>query len=301
MTIIRHFEIIYILLDKKRVTAKELAEHFEVSTRTVYRDIDLLSGAGIPVYASKGRGGGISLLEGYALKASLFTREEQADILIGLQTLAVTDFPDTEKVLKKAAQLFKRDTSNWMDIDFSPWGSRKKEKQLFFSLRDSIIYQVKIRFTYFNSSGVKSERYAEPYQLQFKQNAWYLVGYCLEKEQFRIFKISRMRKVSVTKEPFVLKPMPEGVGEAEREIGKLSIPVSFQVSPEGAYRVYDEFDEDMISKNKDGSFLVKARLPDTPWLDSYLLSFGTLLEKVDSEEVRLRLLKKVDQIKNNLK
>lgn len=300
MTVSRHFEIIYILLDKKRVTAKELAMHFEVSTRTIYRDIDVLSGAGIPIYASKGKGGGISLLEGYALDASLFSREEQTDILTGLQTLAVTDFPDTEKVLRKAAQLFKQDTNNWMDIDFSPWGSRKKEKQLFFLLRDSIIHQFKIRFTYFNSSGIKSERCAEPHQLVFKQNAWYLSGYCLEKEQFRIFKVNRMRKVSVTKEQFNLKPIPQGVEEAEKEVGKSIIPVSFQISPEGAYRVYDEFDEDAITKNKDGSFLVEVHLPDSPWLDHYLLSFGTLLEEVHSKELRLRLLKKVDQIRDNL-
>jgi predicted DNA-binding transcriptional regulator YafY len=169
VTVNRHFEIIYILLDKKRVTAKELAEHFEVSTRTIYRDVDVLSGAGIPIYPSKGKGGGISLLERYVLNASLFTSNEQADILTGLQTLAATDFPDTEKILKKAAQLFKRDTTNWIDIDFSPWGSRKEEKQLFFLLRDSIIHQFEIKFTYFNSKGEKSERCVEPYQLLFKK------------------------------------------------------------------------------------------------------------------------------------
>ena len=301
MTVNRHFEIIYILLDKKRVAAKELAEHFEVSTRTIYRDVDLLSGAGIPIYASKGKGGGISLLEGYALNASLFTSDEQADILIGLQTLAATDFPDTEKSLKKVAQLFKRDASNWIDIDFSAWGSRKEEKQLFFLLRDSIIHQFAIQFTYFNSKGEKSERCINPYQLLFKQSAWYLSGYCLEKENFRVFKVNRIRKVTVTKERFNLKPLPEGVEEAEREVAQSSIPVSLRISPQGAYRVYDEFDEDAITKNNDGSFLVNVHLPDSPWLDRYLLSFGTLLEEVHSEDLRRRLLKKIEEIKDNLK
>lgn len=301
MTVNRHFEIIYILLDKKRVTAKELAEHFEVSTRTIYRDVDVLSGAGIPIYASKGKGGGISLLERYVLNASLFTINEQADILTGLQTLAATDFPDTEKSLKKAAQLFKQDTINWIDIDFSPWGSRKEEKQLFFLLRDSIIHQFKIQFTYFNSKGEKSERCVEPYQLLFKQSAWYISGFCLEKESFRVFKVSRMRKLIVRKERSDLSPLPKGVEEAEREVAQSSIPVSLRISAGGAYRVYDEFDEDSITKNKDGSFLIEVHLPDSPWLDRYLLSFGTLLEEVHSKDLRMRLLKEIDEIKNNLK
>lgn len=300
MKVNRHFEIIYILLDKKRITARELADHFEVSTRTVYRDIDVLSSAGIPIYASKGKGGGISLLEGYVFNASLFTKTERADILSGLQTLAGTNLPDAEKVLKKAAHVFKWDKNNWMDIDFSPWGSRKKEKQLFFLLRDSIIHQFKIQFTYFNSNGIKSERKVEPYQLLFKQNAWYLSGYCLEKETFRVFKISRMRQTDATDETFISQPFPVGIETAEREASQSSIPVSLQISSSGAYRVYDEFDEDAITRNINGSFLVDVHLPDGPWLDSYLLSFGSLLEKVHSKDVRERLLKKIEEIKNNL-
>nr|WP_316047202.1 HTH domain-containing protein [Planococcus glaciei] len=107
-TISRHFEIIYLLLDKKVITAKELADHFEVSARTIYRDMDVLSGAGIPIYANKGRGGGISLLEGYSFNASMLTNDEQEDILVGLQTLAVTNFPETDLILKKVARLFKK-------------------------------------------------------------------------------------------------------------------------------------------------------------------------------------------------
>ncbi|QBP41271.1 helix-turn-helix transcriptional regulator [Paenisporosarcina antarctica] len=300
MTINRHFEIIYILLDRKIVTAKELAEHFEVSTRTIYRDVDVLSGAGIPIYSSKGKGGGISLLEGYSFNASLLTSNEQEDILTGLQTLVVTDFPNSDKIIKKVSRLFKKDTTNWIDIDFSPWGSGPKSKQLFASLRDAIINQFVIHFSYINSEGEKSERNVEPLQLLFKQNAWYLSGYCLWKKCFRIFKISRMREVTVTNQPFSPKPSHNAIKNAETQVAHSSVPVTLRISSKGAHRIYDEFDDHMITKNQDGSYTVNTQFPIGPWLDSYLLSFGILLQEIHPEDLRARMLAQLDKLKNNL-
>lgn len=300
MTISRHFEIIYLLLDRKVVTAKELAEHFEVSARTIYRDVDVLSGAGIPIYANKGRGGGISLLEGYSFNASMLTSNEQEDILVGLQTLAVTDFPNTDLILKKVARLFKKETANWIDVDFSPWGSGEKKKQLFILLRDAISQQFVIRFRYFNSLGEQSVREVEPLQLLFKKNAWYLSGYCLWRKDFRIFKISRMDQVNVSDQTFNMRPAVDAIKDAEKQAGESSIPISIRIASRGAYRVYDEFEDHMITKNKDGSYTVAANFPINTWLDSYLLSFGTLIEEIHPIYLRERLIKKLDEIKHNL-
>ncbi|WP_117161728.1 YafY family protein [Paraliobacillus sp. X-1268] len=300
MTISRHFEIIYILLEKKVVTAKELAEQFEVSTRTIYRDVDVLSGAGIPIYANKGRGGGISLLEGYSFNASMLTSDEQEDILVGLQTLTVTDFPNTDLILKKVARLFKKPTAKWIDVDFSPWGSGEKKKQLFILLRDAIIQQFVIQFRYFNSYGEQSIRDVEPLQLLFKQNAWYLSGYCLWRKEYRIFKISRMDQVSVSEQTFILRPTTEAIKNAENQIGESAIPITLRISAQGAYRVYDEFNEQMITHNEDGSYTVAVNFPVDTWLDSYLLSFGTLLKDVHPPFLRERLMAKLDEMKQNL-
>ncbi|RPJ99324.1 helix-turn-helix transcriptional regulator [Priestia endophytica] len=300
MTINRYFEIIYILLDRKIVTAKELAEHFEVSTRTIYRDVDVLSGAGIPIYASKGKGGGIALLEGYSFNASLLTSNEQDDILIGLQTLVVTEFPNSDHILKKVARLFKKETTNWIDVDFSPWGSGQKNKQLFALLRDAIVNQLVIHFSYYNSEGEKSERDVEPLQLLFKQNAWYLSGYCLYKNDFRVFKISRMLEVTVTNQTFNPKSSPIAIENTERQIAQSSVSITLRIASKGAYRVYDEFDDHMITKNKDGSYTVNAQFPIGPWLDSYLLSFGTLLEEIHPADLRARMVAQLDELKSNL-
>ncbi|QKX50262.1 YafY family transcriptional regulator [Planococcus glaciei] len=299
-TISRHFEIIYLLLDKKVITAKELADHFEVSARTIYRDMDVLSGAGIPIYANKGRGGGISLLEGYSFNASMLTNDEQEDILVGLQTLAVTNFPETDLILKKVARLFKKETGNWIDVDFSPWGSGEKKKQLFTLLRNAIIQRFAIQFRYYNSQGEQTLREVEPFQLLFKENAWYLSGYCLWRKDYRIFKISRMSQVSVSDQTVTMKPTTDPLKEAEIQAGESAIPIKIKVSSQGAYRIYDEFDEHLISKNADGSFTVATNLPIGTWLDSYLLSFGTLLEEVHPVLLRERLMKKLDEMKSNL-
>lgn len=299
-TISRHFEIIYLLLDKKVITAKELADHFEVSARTIYRDVDVLSGAGIPIYANKGRGGGISLLEGYSFNASMLTNDEQEDILVGLQTLAVTNFPDTDLILNKVARLFKKETGNWIDVDFSPWGSGEKKKQLFTLLRNAIIQQFALQFRYFNSQGEQTLREVEPFQLLFKENAWYLSGYCLWRKDYRIFKISRMSQVSVSDQTVTMKPTADPLTEAETQVGESAIPIKIKVSSQGAYRIYDEFDEHLISKNADGSYIVATSLPIGTWLDNYLLSFGTLIEEVHPVLLRERLVKKLDEMKSNL-
>ncbi|WP_050791268.1 helix-turn-helix transcriptional regulator [Anaerostipes caccae] len=104
MTSSRLFEIIYILLEKKKVTAPELAERFEVSVRTIYRDIDALSSAGIPVYCTQGKGGGIGLLEDFVMDKSALTEEEQSQILLSLQCMAVTNHMDAKKTLIQIVQ-----------------------------------------------------------------------------------------------------------------------------------------------------------------------------------------------------
>lgn len=299
-TVSRHFEIIYLLLDRKVITAKEFAKHFEVSTRTIYRDMDVLSGAGIPIYANKGRGGGISLLEGYSFNASMLTNDEQEDILVGLQTLAVTNFPNTDLILKKVARLFKKETDNWIDVDFSPWGSGEQKKQLFTLLRNAIIQKFAIQFRYFNSQGEQTLREVEPFQLVFKENAWYLSGYCLLRKDYRFFKISRMTQVCVLDQTITMKPTANPLKEAEIQAGESSIPIKIKVSSQGAFRIYDEFDEHMISKNEDGSYTVETKLPIGTWLDSYLLSFGTLIEEIHPHLLRERLVKKLDELKSNL-
>ena len=130
MQINRLFSIVYILLDKKTITAKELSERFEVSIRTIYRDVETLSISGIPIYTSKGKGGGISLIEDFVLNKSVLSEKEQNEILMSLQSLNATKFMNVEPVLKRLSTIFNRESTNWIDVDFSKWGS--DDIELFF-------------------------------------------------------------------------------------------------------------------------------------------------------------------------
>jgi predicted DNA-binding transcriptional regulator YafY len=301
MPISRHFEIVYRLLHKRTITAGELAQHFEVSTRTIYRDIDVLSAAGIPVYSSKGKGGGISLLEGYTFNTSLLTGSEQDDVLMGLQTLTAAGVPEMDDVLGKFARLFKKDRPNWLEVDFSPWGTEESKQYVFPLLRRAIAERSVISFRYYNTAREESLRNVEPAQLIFKSQSWYLAGHCLTSDDSRVFKISRMRDIMDTERTFEPRLAVPSIDLAEAQAARDMVEVTLRISAEGAYRVYDEFAGPRVTVNEDGSFTVKADFSPGPWLDSYLLSFAPLLEGLSPESLRLRLLSQLDDFRDKLK
>ncbi len=296
MQINRLFEIIYILLSKKSITAKELAERFEVSVRTIYRDIDTLSSAGIPIYASQGKGGGISLLDNYVLDKTVLSERDQNEILYALQGLSITQAPETDKVLAKLSILFNKDKTSWIEVDFSSWGSDENRTCQFTTIKDSILSRRVIEFTYFSSSGEKSIRRVEPVKLVFKVNAWYLQAFCLTKNTYRFFKTTRMSDILMTSEPFSNKDFEELPESGQAQKIQNWIDVCLKISAQGAYRVFDEFEENDITKNQDGSFTITASLPDNKWLIRYILSFGTDVEVLAPQNVRDILRNELDKI-----
>lgn len=286
MQINRLFEIIYLLLNKKFMTANELADHFEVSVRTIYRDIDTLSLAGIPIYALQGKGGGISLLEHYVLDKSVLSEREQNEILYALQSMTVTQVPEADKVLAKLSSLFNKSRTNWIEVDFSPWGSDDKGFSQFTQIKDAILSHRIIEFNYFGSSGEKTARRVEPMKLIFKINAWYLQAYCQTRNELRMFKIVRMADVRITEDPFT-QMIPEHLpGGGQSQETQKWIELCFNISADGAYRVYDEFEEKEITKNTDGSFTIMTTLPESDWLIRYILSFGSEAEVKSPQHIR---------------
>lgn len=299
MVINRLFEIIYILLGKKSITAKELAERFEVSIRTIYRDIDTLSSAGIPIYASQGKGGGISLLEDYVLEKSVLSDSEQNEILYALQSLSITQAPEADKILAKLSSLFNKSRTSWIEVDLSPWGSDKNHTDQFTIIKNAILNHRIIEFIYYNSSGEKSSRKVEPMKLVFKVNVWYLQGFCLTKNACRIFKITRMSDVRMTQESFSERDFDILPERGQEQTTQKWIDVRLKISAQGAYRVYDEFDEKDIAKNQDGSFTVAASLPESKWLIRYILSFGADVEVLSPQNIRSMVWNELAEIMNN--
>ena len=270
----RLFKILYYLLDKGTVTAPELAKKFEVSVRTIYRDIDMLSGAGIPVYTPTGHGGGIHLFDNFVLKKSLLSEQEMQDILIGVQSLSAVQYPDTDGVMSKLKATFQIAESDWIEIDFSRWGSIvEKEKQYFEMLKRSILGRQEIQFLYYNSLGEVSQRRCQPLKMVYKDKAWYLYAYCLKRNDYRLFRISRIKELLVTDQYFKShSEMKESVFSLMEEMGKpITIELSFP--KEVSYRVYDTFEDDVIKWNGQ-EIRVNVTLPETEWLYSFIMSFG---------------------------
>lgn len=276
----RLFKILYYLLEKGQATAPELASKFEVSVRTIYRDIDVMSSAGIPVYAAAGRDGGIKLYDDFIISKALLSESDIQDIFIGLQSLSAAQYSDHEGTLEKLGALFKKTNTDWIEIDFSRWGACvQKEHEIFSLLKISVLKRQEIVFCYYNSRGEVSERRCRPIKLLYKDRSWYLFGFCCKRNDYRLFRVSRMRSLKLTEVMFDeiphdnlnIWPLPEDM-EVLNEI-ELRFPLDM------GHRVLDIFSEEAIIQN-DQQFIVKASLPRNEWLYEMLLSFGEKVEIV---------------------
>lgn len=295
MQINRLFEIVYILLERKTITAKELAERFEVSTRTIYRDIEILSQAKIPVYANKGNGGGIGLLEDYVLDKSMLSEEEQNQILFALQSMEKISNQDEKNILEKMSSMFNKSKMNWIDVDFSDWGTNGEQDQTFNLIRNAILKHNVIEFVYYNSYGEEKKRQAEPLQIYFKDKSWYLKAYCRLKQDYRLFKISRMKDIKLLNETFE-KELPQ---IKENKFDYKTIQLELEISKDMSYRVYDEFKTEDIIKNKNGDFIVKVEFPENDWVYGYILSFGENIKVLSPGYVKSIIKEKLQKSLKN--
>ena len=286
MQINRLFEIVYILLDKKTITAKELSEHFEVSVRTIYRDIETLSIAGIPIYTNKGKGGGISLIEDFVLNKSVLSEKEQNEILMSLQSINAMKFLDVEPVLKRLSTIFNKESTNWIDVDFTQWGSDDSEKEKFNVIKTAIISTKIVSFDYFSSYGEKTLRTVEPLKLVFKGQGWYLYGFCRLKGEFRIFKITRIRNMNLLNETFKREIPIDIWGDGDKSYKNKMVTLVLRIDEKMAYRLYDEFDQENIKKNSDGSFTATVTFPEGDWIYGYVMSYGEYAEVIEPKDIR---------------
>lgn len=270
----RLFEIIYLLINKNKMTAMELAEHFEVSKRTILRDIDTLTMAGIPIYTIQGKGGGISIMDSFVLNKTVLSEDDKNQILFALQGLSVASTIDAERVLSKLQSLFGKTDTNWIEVDFSRWGNRDSDKRKFEVLKNAILGKRAISFRYVSSYGEESERRAYPLKLVFKSKAWYLQTFCTVKQDYRTFKINRILGVTETDESFAEGSYFPPPIEFSKTLPDSLITLTLVFSPQVAYRIYDEFDEGCIEKCDNGWLRVIARLPEDSWLYGFLRSFG---------------------------
>lgn len=295
MQVQRLFEIVYILLQKKHSTAKELAEHFEVSTRTIYRDLDTLSMAGIPIYTNKGSQGGIFLMEHYTLHRTMISEEEQQHVLSALQSYQLTNHDEIDPLLTKLSAQFRKEQIHWIDVDFKDWGG-DKDSDTFSTIKQAIFQRICISFTYYNSYGQKKQRTIEPFRLLFKGQAWYVIGYCLEKQDQRMFKLYRMQDITLTKQKCEHSIDEQAITKSYTTSVNDMVHIKAHIDASCAFRVYDEYTPACYEVLEDGSFILHITFPRGEWVFNYLMGFGDALQVISPQEIKDEILRRYHHV-----
>lgn len=284
----RLFKILYYVLEKGKVTANELAEKYEVSIRTIYRDIDVLSSAGIPIYATQGKGGGIEIADDFVLKKSFLSENEQEQILIALKGLELTNKEYENELLTKLTALFKTKNTNWIEVDFTNWQRSKSYDELFKDIKSAIINKNIVRFIYFSSNKKETSRKVKPIRLLFKGWDWYVYAFCLSRNDFRYFKLSRIKEFEILPNTFE-DDFDSIVLKKEIEYEE-TVFVKVKFDRKMAFRVYDEVSS-AIEEDEDGNLYATVELPNDYNLYNYIFSYGDAAEVLEPKEIR-------DKIKN---
>lgn len=301
----RLLAIVIYLLNRNKVTAKELADYFEVSVRSIYRDLDLISEAGIPIIAFQGSNGGFGISDHYKLDKQFFTNDEISSILLSLKGLHNTiDNREINDIIEKINLVyFSNDThlpkQQKYYIDLNPWGMNKREKEKLKLLEKAIENNQLISFSYTNLDGNTSTRVVEPMNLILKGTAWYMYGYCRLREDFRIFKVYRIDELSTIEECFNRKNQEfnETMIKEEWENGRETIDIVFKFSNKAKARVHEWFYQENISEENE-TLMVNVSYPEDEWLYHFILSFGEDIEVLEPVALREKIKKRAEKIFN---
>ena len=305
MQIDQLFELVYVLIDKKRVTAKEMAERFGVSTRTIYRWVDALSVSGVPIYSQNGRGGGIAISEKYALDTKVLSEEERLAIVSSVKALNILSGNPASvvnaniKAAEKISGLVEKDT-DWLEVDFAPWSPEGSSvRQVFGTLRDCILQKKQVVFDYYSGDGRMERRTVHPWKLIYKGQAWYLQGWCTTRKAERFFKLTRMQNLDMTGRNANITHIttPQKIPEYKPKL----LTIKAKVYPQKISYLLDTFICSEVVPHKDGSISVTFSVPEQDWIYELLLSFGPNMKIISPKQVKEKILQIAKDVLKNYK
>lgn len=279
----RLFKILYYLLKNGTTSVKELAEIFEVSTRTIHRDIDSLSSSGVPICTTRGRNGGVYIMDNFILDKSVLSSEEKEQILTAINDFSFILDEDANHLLNKLSAIFNTNARNWIEVDLSNWRYNKPSQDIFNTIKFAILENKIISFEYF-SKEESTYRKIEPIKLLFKNYNWYIYGFCLLRNDYRLFKLSRINNLEILDSTFERGDEISSIVDNSFYNQNL-VPVKLMFDKSVSYRVFDEFDKSEIEID-DECLIVNTNLPSNDYLFSYLLSFGPNVELLEPFELR---------------
>ena len=286
MKIDRLIGIIAILLQRDRVTAPELAERFEVSRRTINRDIEDIGRAGIPIVTVSGRGGGISILDSYKVEKTFFTRDELQAMLTGLKGLDSVSRTSyhagmVEKLSGRGARV---ESDGVVMIDLASH-YQKPLTQKIECIRGAIRARRCVAFRYCNEKG-ESERRIEPYHLVFRWSAWYVFGYCLDREAFRLFKLNRLWDLRALDTEFQPREIPEGELDFDGYFSSEEFHLVALFDASAKYRLIEEYGVNCWRESGDGRLLLERGFASYENMRAWVFSFGDKVSVLEPERLR---------------
>ena len=304
MKVDRLVSIIMILLDKKRIGAQELADLFEVSPRTIYRDIDTISMAGIPVYGAPGVGGGFELMQEYKIDKTFFSTADLSALLMGLSSLSnmmrgdelvhallkVRSFIPAEKA--KDIEL----KANQIYIDLSPWMGNRDTQPYLEIIKTALQENRLLSFEYSDQYGNKTTRTAEPYQLVLKSSHWYFQGYCHKRNDFRLFRLSRISNMQMPEEFFTPRDYQKPQLDFTDILAAMQTDIKIRIHKAITDRVLDYCTFEHFSPDGDQHYIVDFPFVENEYHYNILFSFGDKCECLEPLHIRTEMKRRIHNI-----
>lgn len=304
MKVDRLLSIIMILLDKERIGAQELADMFEVSLRTIYRDIDAINMAGIPVRSTPGVGGGFEIMQKYKLDKKVFSTADLSAILMGLSSLSdMIQGNELANALAKVKSLIPDDRAkditlkaNQIYIDLSPWMGNSSIQPYLEIIKTALQEGRLLSFEYVAHHGYKTERTAEPYQLVLKNSHWYLQGFCHKRNDYRLFRLSRMSNLQMQEETFTPRNYQKPALDFAETLETMQTKIRIRIHKSVMDRVLDYCAYEDLTPDGDEYYIAGFPFIENEYYYDILFSFGDKCECLEPSHIRTEMKRRIHAI-----
>ena len=304
MKVDRLVSIIMILLDKERIGAQELAEKFEVSPRTIYRDIDSINLAGIPIRSTSGVGGGFEIMENYRVDRKVFSTTDLSAILMGLSSLSnMGHGEELANALAKVKSFVPADRAkdielktNQLYVDLSTWMGNKNIKPYLKLIQTALKENRLLSFDYADRHGNKTARTVEPYQLVLKNSHWYCQCYCCERQDFRLFKLSRITSLQLQEKTFTPREYQKPQLEFPDILESMQTTIIIRIHRSVMDGVLDYCTYEQFEPDGEEHYLVKFPFIENDYNYNILFSFGDKCECLEPPHIREEMKRRIQNI-----
>lgn len=304
MKVNRLVSIIMILLDKKRISAQELAEMFEVSPRTIYRDIDAINLAGIPIRSTSGVGGGFEIMENYKMDRKVFSTADLSALLMGLSSLSdVMRGDELVNTLAKVKSFIPADNAkdielkaNQLSIDLSPWMGNRNIQADIETIKTALQENQLLSFEYADSHGNKTTRTVEPYQLVLKNSHWYFQGYCQIRNDYRLFKLTRISNLQLQEKQFTPREYQKPQLDMTDMMTTMQTTIKIRIHQSVMDGVLEYCPFKEFTPDGEEHYIVNFPFIENDYYYNNLFSFGDKCECLEPPHVRAEMKRKARAI-----